>query len=182
MARRHDFQHGVPPMTQPWQPPDQPSAPRGTYPQQPPVPHGTHAPQGPGSHGTHARQHGPSHGPAHGPGEPQMPPPVVPPTPVIGIVALVLGLIGAAATLLPVLRVPGVVVGLVAAVLAVVAVASKGLGGKMLAAGGFAAGLAALPLALALHVVSTVQDREAREYADCVAMFPDQVHECQGAD
>ncbi|HEX4813675.1 MAG TPA: hypothetical protein VFV66_13080 [Nonomuraea sp.] len=87
------------------------------------------------------------------------PPPYIPPSPALGIVSLLMGVIGAAAAFVPILRLPGVLIGLIAATLAIVTVASSGLGGKMIAAFGMAAGLAALPIAVGLHLHSLQEQR-----------------------
>jgi hypothetical protein len=76
--------------------------------------------------------------------------PITPPPPALGIISLLMGGIGAAAAFFPLLRLPGVLLGLIGAGLGVVTVAVKSLGGKLLAAGGFALGLASVPIAVLL--------------------------------
>ncbi|MFI7705356.1 hypothetical protein [Nonomuraea sp. NPDC049480] len=121
-------------MTRQWQPPDQ--QPDGA-PRTPPDPHGQQD----------AIE------------QPAIPAGLGPPSPVLGIISLLMGLIGAVAAFVPMLRLPGILIGLVAATLAVVTVAANGLGGKMFAAGGLTAGLAALPIGLALFLQSPQQQR-----------------------
>ncbi|HEX4816228.1 MAG TPA: hypothetical protein VFV66_26080 [Nonomuraea sp.] len=94
------------------------------------------------------------HGAQGAPGRPAEPPVLSPPTPVLGIISLVIGVIGVAATLVPILRLPGALAGLVAATLGVVTWVTKGLGGRMFAAGGVVLGLAAVPMAVVLFVQS----------------------------
>ncbi|MEV5898222.1 MmpS family transport accessory protein [Nonomuraea fuscirosea] len=79
--------------------------------------------------------------------------PNTPPTPALGIISLLMGGIGAAAAaFFPLLRLPGVLLGLIGAGLGVVTVAVKPLGGKLLATGGFALGLASVPIAVLLFL------------------------------
>lgn len=112
-------------------------------------------------------------------GEPQLPPqqyapqqPTYAPPPArrsqgLAITALVVGVIGAVVAVTPLGGV-GLVVGLIAVVLAVVALIAKSQGGKMFAAGGLAAGLAAFPIAVILYGIRADQAQGNQGAVDCM--------------
>ncbi|MEU8365306.1 hypothetical protein AB0C27_55750 [Nonomuraea sp. NPDC048882] len=84
----------------------------------------------------------------HQPGLPRY----TPPTPVLGVISLLWGGIGALAAFFPVLRLPGAALGLIGALLGVVTIAVKVLGGKLFAAGGVVLGVASVAIAVLLFL------------------------------
>lgn len=134
-------------MTQPWQP-GQPSNPYGPQ-QLPPNPYGQqYAPQQP----------------------PHMPPPgqVAPRrSPGLAITALVIGVV-AAAVAFTTLGAVAWISGLIAVVLAIVALVAKSQGGKKLAAGGLAAGMAAFPIAVVMYSIRAEQAKSNQQQVDCM--------------
>jgi hypothetical protein len=122
---------------------------------------------------------------------PQQPPPMYAPAPAphrsqgLAITALVIGVIGAVVAFTTL----GAVAwgaGLIAVILAIIALASKSQGGKKLAAGGLAAGLAAFPIAVVMYTIRAEQaksnQQQVQDLTACIEADPDKVLECANLD
>ncbi|MBN6054512.1 DUF4190 domain-containing protein, partial [Nonomuraea sp. RK-328] len=122
----------------------------------------------------------------YGPGYGQQRPPYTQParrSQGLAIAALVLGALACGLALLPI-RGIGIVLGLVAVLLAIIALVAKGQGGKKLAAGGLALGMASLPLAFVMYTLTQGQERANRDNVqkiqECIEDDPNAVLECSG--
>jgi len=130
------------------------------------------------------------YGPQDGYGQPYQPrpphaqhQPLQPPEPqsqALAVVALVAGVVACGLTLLPAARGVAVVAGLAAAALAAVALVSRRQGGMWLAIIGLIAGMVALPLAFALHLITSgsSNEQQVRDLQACIEADPGRVLEC----
>ncbi|MGA4989864.1 hypothetical protein [Nonomuraea bangladeshensis] len=140
---------------------------------------------GPALGGAYGQQYGPQQ-PAYGPSGYGPPPHAAPRrSQGLAITALCAGIVAVVLALTP-LAGAGVVIGLIAAILAIIAMAARSQGGKKLAAGGLAAGLAAFPAAVLMYMWATDSAQSNLEQQQvmqkCMEEEPENIIECADLD